>query len=863
MAKRALCLLLTLIALFMLSHTAAFAATDAEEPTVADSTALYSEIMATDASGVTVPFSTEPEATYSLAKYPVLTVAAISNYFGRIDAEYNEFTREFTVVYMLKSSKRLLSTDWTLTYDADLLTLDPEKNTIETICPIMKKVANMSVDDKKGVIRYAATDLDMFDFSTAEAAFVRIVFDVPLLTPEDSEITKVDLTVSDLVVTEPDPRTGKSMTGKEIVLVANSKVLKNDKTKLVQTSKYTTITPSTFNEETIKPATDDEAVTTVPPTTQKPTVVTQPVTKPKPAEKTNEAVPLLHTGTWYIALLILFILLVRDEEIALTCRTLARKDKSNPIHVGEPGVGKTAIVHGLVQAIKSNNVPEQLKDSIVYELSLGSLVAGTKYRGEFEERLKGIINDALSNDKIILYIDEIHQLIGAGATGSGSMDGAQILKPYLNDGSIKCIGATTYAEYKKYIESDAALMRRFKKIDVKEPTVEEAISILNGLKETYEKHHNVTYPNETLETAVILSKKYMTERFLPDKAIDLIDEAGAYINQIGAKNREVTKELIEKVLAEACNIPAANVGKDEIKTLKNLNNEMKKVVFGQDTAIDALVDSILISRAGLSNENKPMGTYLFVGPTGTGKTEVAKQLAEKMGLDFIRYDMSEYMEKHTASKLIGAPAGYVGYEEGGLLTEDIRKHPYCVLLLDEFEKAHEDIYNIFLQVMDNAKLTDNQGRTADFRNVIIIMTSNAGASQLGQKTLGFNSTSKDESVMIESVNKTFTPEFRNRLSGTIIFNSMNDDMAQRIAKRQIDIFKGVLNGKGITLKVSKNVIPTIAKKVLKPEFGGREIIRIVEKEIKPLFSKPIVFGELKKGDTCTLSVKDDTFAIKY
>ena len=553
----------------------------------------------------------------------------------------------------------------------------------------------------------------------------------------------------------------------------------------------------------------------------------------------------------------------RDEEIALTCRTLARKDKSNPIHVGEPGVGKTAIVHGLVQAIKSNNVPEQLKDSIIYELSLGSLVAGTKYRGEFEERLKGIINDALSNDKIILYIDEIHQLIGAGATGSGSMDGAQILKPYLNDGSIKCIGATTYAEYKKYIESDAALMRRFKKIDVKEPTVEEAISILNGLKETYEKHHNVTYPNETLETAVILSKKYMTERFLPDKAIDLIDEAGAYINQIGAKNREVTKELIEKVLAETCNIPAANVGKDEVKTLKNLNNEMKKVVFGQDTAIDSLVDSILISRAGLSNENKPMGTYLFVGPTGTGKTEVAKQLAEKMGLDFIRYDMSEYMEKHTASKLIGAPAGYVGYEEGGLLTEDIRKHPYCVLLLDEFEKAHEDIYNIFLQVMDNAKLTDNQGRTADFRNVIIIMTSNAGASQLGQKTLGFNSTSKDESVMIESVNKTFTPEFRNRLSGTIIFNSMNDDMAQRIAKRQIDIFKGVLNGKGITLKVSKNVIPTIAKKVLKPEFGGREIIRIVEKEIKPLFSKPIVFGELKKGDTCTLSVKDDTFAIKY
>lgn len=553
----------------------------------------------------------------------------------------------------------------------------------------------------------------------------------------------------------------------------------------------------------------------------------------------------------------------RDNEIALTCRTLARKDKSNLIHVGEPGVGKTAIVHGLVQAIKAKKVPPQLQDAIIYEISLGSLVAGTKYRGEFEERLKGIIKDALSNKNIILYIDEIHQLIGAGATGSGSMDGAQILKPYLNDGSIKCIGATTYAEYKKYIESDAALQRRFKKIDVKEPTIDEAIEIMEGLKETYEKYHNVSYTKEALVDAVTLSKKFITDKFLPDIAIDLIDEAGAYINQTNTKSRVVTSDLIQQILADTCNIPKAKVSKDERKTLKTLNSEMKKVVFGQDEAIDSLVDSILIARAGLSNDNKPMGAYLFVGPTGTGKTEVAKQLAEKLGLDFLRYDMSEYMEKHTVSKLIGSPAGYVGYEEGGLLTEDIRKHPYCVLLLDEFEKAHEDIYNVFLQVMDNAKLTDNQGRVADFRNVIIIMTSNAGASELGQRTLGFNSTSKDQTVMMGSVNKTFSPEFRNRLSATIIFNSMNDDMAKLIAHKQINLLKNMLKEKEITLKVSRNIIPTITKKVERPEFGGREIIRIVEKEIKPLFSKPIVFGELKKGDSCYLDFKNDEFCIKY
>lgn len=553
----------------------------------------------------------------------------------------------------------------------------------------------------------------------------------------------------------------------------------------------------------------------------------------------------------------------RDREIALTCRTLARKDKSNPIHVGEPGVGKTAIVHGLVQAIKEKKVPPHLQNAIIYEISLGSLVAGTKYRGEFEERLKGIIKDATSNENIILYIDEIHQLIGAGAVGTGSMDGAQILKPYLNDGSIKCIGATTYAEYKKYIESDAALQRRFKKIDVKEPTINESIEIMEGLKETYEKYHNVSYTKEALVDAVTLSKKFITDKFLPDIAIDLIDEAGAYINQTNAKSRVVTSDLIQQLLADTCNIPKAKVSKDERKTLKTLNSEMKKVVFGQDEAIDSLVDSILIARAGLSNDNKPMGAYLFVGPTGTGKTEVAKQLAEKLGLDFLRYDMSEYMEKHTVSKLIGSPAGYVGYEEGGLLTEDIRKHPYCVLLLDEFEKAHEDIYNVFLQVMDNAKLTDNQGRVADFRNVIIIMTSNAGASELGQRTLGFNSTSKDQTVMIESVNKTFSPEFRNRLSATIIFNSMNDDMAKLIAHKQINLLKNMLKEKEITLKVSRNIISTITKKVEKPEFGGREIIRIVEKEIKPLFSKPLVFGELKKGDSCYLDFKNDKFCIKY
>lgn len=553
----------------------------------------------------------------------------------------------------------------------------------------------------------------------------------------------------------------------------------------------------------------------------------------------------------------------RAEEIALTCRTLARKDKCNPIHVGEPGVGKTAIVHGLVQAIKANKVPDQLKNAIIYEVSMGSLVAGTKYRGEFEERLKGIIQDALSDKNIILYIDEIHQLVGAGAVGNGSMDGAQILKPYLQDGTIRCIGATTYDEYKKHIESDSALQRRFKKIDVAEPTTDEAIQILEGLKETYEKHHNVTYTEEALRQAVCLSKKYMTEKFLPDKAIDLVDEAGAYINQTDAKKRVVDETLIQSVLAEACNIPASTVGKDERGILRNLDKDMKKSVFGQDAAIDAIVESIINSRAGLNNDNKPMGAYLFVGPTGTGKTEVAKQLAEKLNLHFIRYNMSEYMEKHTIAKLIGAPAGYVGYDEGGLLTEDIRKHPYSVLLLDEIEKAHEDIYDTFLQVMDDATLTDNKGRVADFRNVIIIMTSNAGASSLGQRTLGFNSVSKDATVMKEAINKTFKPEFINRLTDTIIFNSMSPEMAELISKKQLDILKATLKEKGITLKAGKKIIEAIASKVQKPEFGGREIVRIVDKDIKPLFSKPIVFGDLKEGSVCTLVYKNDKFSIKY
>lgn len=553
----------------------------------------------------------------------------------------------------------------------------------------------------------------------------------------------------------------------------------------------------------------------------------------------------------------------RDNEIALTCRTLARKDKCNPIHVGEPGVGKTAIVHGLIQKIKDGTVPEQLKDAIIYEISMGSLVAGTKYRGEFEDRLKGIITDAISDKNIILYIDEIHQLIGAGAVGSGSMDGAQILKPYLQDGSIRCIGATTYDEYKKHIETDSALQRRFKKIDVKEPSEDEAIQIMEGLKETYETHHNVVYTEEALKAAVCLSKKYMTEKFLPDKAIDLIDEAGAYVNQENLSDRTVGEDLIQSVLAEACNIPPATVGADEQVVLRNLDNEMKKFVYGQDKAIDALVESVIISRAGLTNENKPMGTYLFVGPTGTGKTEVAKQLADKLHLDFIRYNMSEYMEKHTASKLIGAPSGYVGYDEGGLLTEDIRKHPYCVLLLDEFEKAHEDVYNIFLQVMDDATLTDNKGRTADFRNVIIIMTSNAGASSLGQKTLGFGSVSKDESVMIDAVNKTFTPEFRNRLTDTIMFNSMSPDMANLIAEKQLNILKNTLATKGITLNAGKDIVDAISAKVQKPEYGGREIVRIVDKDIKPLFAKPMVLGDLKNGDTCTLVYQNDKFEIQY
>lgn len=554
----------------------------------------------------------------------------------------------------------------------------------------------------------------------------------------------------------------------------------------------------------------------------------------------------------------------REEEIELTCRVLARKDKSNPIHVGEAGVGKTAIVHGLVQRIKEGNVPDNLKDAVIYSISLGSLVAGAEYRGEFEKRLQGIIDEAVENPNIILYIDEIHQLVGAGAAGSGSMDGAQILKPYLNDGSIRCIGATTYSEFKKYIEKDAALMRRFQKIEIKEPSINDAISIVQGLKSTYADFHKVEYEDEALEAAVKLSKKFMIGKFLPDIAIDIMDEAGAYINQKKINPRKVTKDIVQTLIAENCNIPKASLENDDRKLLKNLEKEMKGVVFGQEKAVDALVTSIINSRAGLSNENKPMGAYLFVGPTGVGKTEVAKQLALKLNMHFAKFDMSEYMEENSTAKLIGSPAGYVGYDDGGLLTEEIMKHPYSVLLLDEIEKAHPSVYNIFLQVMDDAKLTDNKGRVADFRNVIIIMTSNAGAANLGKRTLGFNSVSKDEGVIIESVERAFTPEFRNRLTDApIIFNSMDTDMASMIAKKKLEDLKAMLLEKGITLKISKNVVPTIANKVAKPEFGGREIVRIIDKEIKPLFSKPIVFGELENGSTCTLSFKDDKFSIKY
>ncbi|MGN0159522.1 MAG: AAA family ATPase [Brotaphodocola sp.] len=556
-------------------------------------------------------------------------------------------------------------------------------------------------------------------------------------------------------------------------------------------------------------------------------------------------------------------LIGREEELERTIQILCRKEKNNPLHLGEPGVGKTAIVYGLARLLNEGKVPEPLKGAKIYALDMSSLLAGTQYRGDFEKRFRMIMDGISREEKPIIYIDEIHNVVGAGAVGEGSFDASNMLKPYLASGQIRFIGATTYEEYKKHFEKSKSLVRRFQNVEIKEPGIEDTVRILNGLKKHYESFHGVKYGKGVLEYAARMSDRYMNERFLPDKAIDLMDEAGAYrrIHPLDQKTQTVSKGLIDELLSSTCHIPKRTVEQDEVRQLAGLETRMSGRIFGQDEAITQVVNAIKFSRAGLLETGKPLASLLFVGPTGVGKTEIAKSLSEELGIPLLRFDMSEYEEKHAVAKLIGAPAGYVGYEEGGLLTEKIRKNPHAVLLLDEIEKAHPDIYNILLQVMDYATLTDNQGRRADFRNVILIMTSNAGASRVGKPGIGFFQDEKSD-VIMEEVKKTFQPEFRNRLNRIVVFRSMDEDMAIRIAGKKLSELSGMLAQKDVDLIVSDEAKKLLAKKGTSTEYGAREMERIIGSEIKPLLVDEILFGALKKGGVCQLNCCDDNFKIQ-
>lgn len=556
-------------------------------------------------------------------------------------------------------------------------------------------------------------------------------------------------------------------------------------------------------------------------------------------------------------------LIGRGDELERTMQILCRKEKNNPLHIGEPGVGKTAIVYGLARLLNEDKVPEPLRGAVVYSLDMGTLLAGTQYRGDFEKRFREIMDGIQKEEKPILYIDEIHNIVGAGAVNGGSLDVSNMLKPYLAAGDIRFIGSTTYEEYKKHFEKSRSLVRRFQNVEIKEPSREDAVKILEGLKKHYESYHGVKYGKGVLEYAVKMSDRYINERYLPDKAIDLIDEAGAYrrLHPQEQKTQTVGKALIDEILSKTCQIPKQVVESDEVKKLAALDKRISSRVFGQDEAVSQVVNAVKFSRAGLLEEGKPLASLLFVGPTGVGKTEIAKTLAEELGIKLIRYDMSEYEEKHAVAKLIGAPAGYVGYEEGGLLTEEIRKNPHAVLLLDEIEKAHPDIYNILLQVMDYATLTDNQGRKADFRNIILIMTSNAGASQVGKTQIGFGERTVKSDIIMEEVKKTFQPEFRNRLDRIVVFNAMNDGMAAAIVGKKLKELGIMLEGKKVVFTVSDEAKSLLKEKGISPEYGAREIERVIGSEIKPLLVDKILFGSLKRGGVCRLDCKDGKFTV--
>lgn len=555
-------------------------------------------------------------------------------------------------------------------------------------------------------------------------------------------------------------------------------------------------------------------------------------------------------------------LIGRKDIIQRTIQVLARRIKNNPVHVGDPGVGKTAVTEGLASMIYNGEVPKVLKDSNIYSLDMGSLLAGTKYRGDFEERIKKVLNEIEEQGNAIVYIDEIHNVVGAGSV-SGSMDASNILKPFLTSGKMRFIGSTTYEEYKKYFDKDRALSRRFQKIEILEPSIEETKLILNGLKEKYEGFHRVKYTDEAINLAAELSAKYINDRHLPDKAIDLIDESGAYARLTGTEDEEIliTGKDIERTLSQIAKIPEQSISGNEISKLKDLELNLKSNIYGQDHAIEKVVRAIKMSRAGFLEGEKPVASLLFVGPTGVGKTEISKQLANSMGIPLVRFDMSEYQEKHTVARLIGAPPGYVGYEEGGLLTDSIRKTPYCVLLLDEIEKAHPDIYNVLLQIMDYATLTDNTGKKADFRNVIIIMTSNAGAREVGKALIGFENKQVDKSSITKEVERTFLPEFRNRLDEIVVFNHINEEMASLIARKAMRDFEAKLVSKNISLKVTEECYKWLSNKGLSSIFGAREILRVVQDKVKTLLVDEVLFGKLSNGGTAIIDIKNDEIYI--